>query len=77
MARGEPFEQHTGRYDAWFEHHHAAYVSELLALRPEVPMQNTFWTALITSLPAAAVTTAGVWTIHRFADWGERDTTYF
>ena len=38
MPRSEPFEQHTGRYEAWFEHHDAAYVSELLALRPFVPM---------------------------------------
>ena len=40
-------------------------------------MHNTFWTALITSLLAAGVTTAGIWTIRRFADWGERNTTYF
>lgn len=40
MARSEPFEQYTGRYEAWFEHHDAAYVSELLALRPFVPMQG-------------------------------------
>lgn len=38
MPRAEPFEQHTGRYDAWFERHDAAYVSELLALRPFVPL---------------------------------------
>jgi SAM-dependent methyltransferase len=38
MPRSEAFEQHTGRYEAWFEHHDAAYVSELLALRPFVPM---------------------------------------
>jgi SAM-dependent methyltransferase len=40
MARSEPFEQHAVRYEAWFEHHDAAYVSELLALRPFVPMQG-------------------------------------
>jgi SAM-dependent methyltransferase len=40
MARSDPFEQHTGRYEAWFEHHDAAYVSELLALRSFVPMQG-------------------------------------
>lgn len=40
-------------------------------------MQNTFWTALITSLLAAGVTTAGIWTIRRFADWGKRNTAYF
>lgn len=38
MPRAEPFEQHAGRYDAWFERHDAAYVSELLALRPFVPL---------------------------------------
>lgn len=38
MSRAEPFEQHAGRYDAWFESHTAAYVSELLALRPFVPL---------------------------------------
>jgi ubiquinone/menaquinone biosynthesis C-methylase UbiE len=38
MPRSEPFEQHAGRYEAWFEQHGAAYVSELLALRPSVPM---------------------------------------
>ncbi len=38
MPQDEPFEQHSGRYDAWFERHDAAYVSELLALRPFVPL---------------------------------------
>jgi SAM-dependent methyltransferase len=38
MPRAAPFEQHTGRYEAWFGQHDAAYVSELLALRPFVPM---------------------------------------
>jgi SAM-dependent methyltransferase len=38
MARIEPFEAHTERYEAWFERHDAAYVSELLALRPFVPL---------------------------------------
>jgi len=40
MARDAPFEQHAARYDAWFEQHDAAYVSELLALRPFVPLQG-------------------------------------
>lgn len=40
-------------------------------------MQATFWTALLTSLAAAAVTTLGIWTIRRFADWGRRNTAYF
>lgn len=38
MTRTEPFERHTGRYEAWFAQHEAAYVSELLALRPFVPL---------------------------------------
>jgi ZIP family zinc transporter len=40
-------------------------------------MQTTFWTALLTSLTAAAVTSLGIWTIRRFADWGHRNTAYF
>jgi len=40
-------------------------------------MENTFWIALTASLLAALVTTLGVCTIHRFADWGQRNTTYF
>lgn len=38
MARSESFEAHVERYEAWFERHEAAYVSELLALRPFVPL---------------------------------------
>jgi SAM-dependent methyltransferase len=37
MPRIAPFEDHHRRYEAWFEQHEAAYVSELLALRPFVP----------------------------------------
>ncbi|MBH2042794.1 MAG: methyltransferase domain-containing protein [Comamonadaceae bacterium] len=40
MPRDAPFEQHSGRYEAWFEKHGAAYVSELLALRAYVPLQG-------------------------------------
>jgi ZIP family zinc transporter len=40
-------------------------------------MENTFWTALITSLLAALVTSLGIYTIRRFADWGQRNTAYF
>lgn len=40
-------------------------------------MQNTFWTALATSLLAALVTSMGIHTIRRFADWGQRNTAYF
>lgn len=37
MPRTAAFEAHHGRYEAWFEKHAAAYVSELLALRAFVP----------------------------------------
>ncbi len=40
-------------------------------------MENTFWTALATSTAAAIVTSLGIYTIRRFADWGHRNTTYF
>lgn len=40
MARPAPFEAHHERYEAWFEKHGAAYVSELLALRPFVPFEG-------------------------------------
>jgi SAM-dependent methyltransferase len=37
MPRIAPFEAYAPRYEAWFERHHAAYLSELLALRAFVP----------------------------------------
>jgi zinc and cadmium transporter len=40
-------------------------------------MENTFWTALATSTLAAAITALGIFTIRRFAGWGQRNTTYF
>jgi len=40
-------------------------------------MENTFWTALTTSLLAGLVTSSGIYTIRRFADWGQRNTAYF
>jgi len=40
-------------------------------------MENTFWTALGTSILAAAVTSLGIYTIRRFTDWGQRNSTYF
>lgn len=40
-------------------------------------MENTFWTALATSSVAALVTSLGIYTIRRFANWGRRNTTYF
>jgi ZIP family zinc transporter len=40
-------------------------------------MQNTFWTALATSLLAGIVTSLGIYSIRRFSDWGNRKITYF
>lgn len=40
-------------------------------------MDNTFWTALAASAAAAVVTTLGILTIRRFADWRQRHTAYF
>ena len=40
MTRTAPYEAHAARYDAWFDQNQAAYVSELLALRPFVPVQG-------------------------------------
>jgi len=37
VAKAGPFEAHHERYEAWFGKHEAAYISELLALRPFVP----------------------------------------
>lgn len=38
MPNIAPFRSHTARYDAWFDRHREAYVSELLALRACVPL---------------------------------------
>lgn len=40
MPRAAPFDAQHQRYEAWFEKHEAAYVSELLALRPFVPLEG-------------------------------------
>ena len=40
-------------------------------------MENTFWTALAISSLAALVTSLGIFTIRRFSDWGQRNTSYF
>lgn len=40
-------------------------------------MENTFLTALSTSTLAALVTSLGIYTIRRFSDWGQRNTSYF
>ena len=37
MPRAAPFEEHTERYEGWFEEHEAAYQSELKALRHLAP----------------------------------------
>lgn len=37
MPRTAAFDAHSSRYEAWFDNHAAAYVSELLALRAFVP----------------------------------------
>jgi SAM-dependent methyltransferase len=40
VAKTAPFEAHHERYERWFEAHRAAYISELLALRPFVPWEG-------------------------------------
>lgn len=40
MARTAPFEAHSGRYDEWYVHHQAAYLSELLAVRALLPWRG-------------------------------------
>lgn len=40
-------------------------------------MENTFWTALATSSLAAIVTSIGIYTIRKYTDWGQRNSTYF
>ncbi len=37
MARTRPFEEHSDRYDAWFEKHRDAYQAELAAIRQVMP----------------------------------------
>jgi zinc transporter ZupT len=38
---------------------------------------DIFWTALVTSLLAALVTSAGIYTIRYYVDWGQRNSSYF
>jgi hypothetical protein len=40
MPIGDPFDGHHQRYEAWFKKHEAAYISELLALRPFAPWKR-------------------------------------
>lgn len=40
MPKTEPFEKFTGRYEAWFERHGYAYLSELEAVRKLLPKEG-------------------------------------
>ena len=40
MVKNTPFELNHDRYEAWFDKHRNAYLSELLALRPFVPWEG-------------------------------------
>ena len=40
QAKTAPFDAHHERYERWFDKHHAAYISELLALRALVPWEG-------------------------------------
>lgn len=40
-------------------------------------MEGHFWIALTASLMAFAFTSAGIYTIRRFEDWAQRNSTYF
>ncbi len=40
MPKAAPFEAYHQRYETWFEKHQAAYISELLAMRPFVSWEG-------------------------------------
>ena len=40
MPRIEPFETHTSEYEKWFEDNHFAYLSELEAIRAQLPTEG-------------------------------------
>lgn len=40
-------------------------------------MAMGFWMALLTTIAAASITSLGIYTIRRFAGWGQRNTAYF
>ena len=40
-------------------------------------MTNSFWISIAASSLAAAVTSAGIFAIRRYSDWGRRNTIYF
>lgn len=37
MPKVHPFEEHLETYEAWFQHHHLAYMSEVQAIREQMP----------------------------------------
>jgi ubiquinone/menaquinone biosynthesis C-methylase UbiE len=37
MPKVRPFEEHLETYEAWFQHHHLAYMSEVQAIREQMP----------------------------------------
>lgn len=40
MSGTETFAAHAEQYDSWFDEHAAVYISELLAIRPFVPLEG-------------------------------------
>ena len=40
VSGAAPFESHTDRYERWFERHQAAYCSEMMAVRAQLPLQG-------------------------------------
>lgn len=40
MARIEPFDEHTAEYDEWFSDNHFAYLSEVEAIRRQLPARG-------------------------------------
>lgn len=40
VSGAAPFESHTDRYERWFERHPAAYCSEMMAVRAQLPLQG-------------------------------------
>jgi ubiquinone/menaquinone biosynthesis C-methylase UbiE len=40
LAKVEPFDKHTQEYDSWFERNRFAYLSELQAVREQLPSQG-------------------------------------
>lgn len=40
-------------------------------------MENSFWAALSASMLAAIVTSLGIYTIRKYAGWGQRNSAYF